>query len=194
MARRAQLPRPISLESRGPAGSPVRQAMDRMLQRARSLTSGIDGATVEGFLTKYILQNPGITNQQLLELESVGLEDLTAPANIQDRALKAAPQIRSTPSHRFGIGLFAAATGLPYEALSQALPDVGLTGSTRSVGYHLMKPWVPRSVEEQKTTALHDFTDIMTVWGKVKLNKAVWGYMNTVQSAAASLRGLPLDG
>ena len=38
-----------------------------------------------------------------------------------------------------------------------------------------------------------DFTDIMSVWGDVKLNRAVWGYANTVQSAAASLLGLPLE-
>ena len=120
-------------------------------------------------------------------MEKVDLKRLEASALTKRRAHRIAPDLKKLPSHKLGIGLFHAVTGADPQALSKALPDVGLTGSLRVLGY----AWKPRSAQTEQTTALHDFTDLMSQLGKVKLNKPVWGYADALRSAAASYRGLP---
>ncbi len=188
VAARAQLAPAIRPESRGPPGSPVRQAMDRMLARAATQDATLSGNTVTAFLKRYFLENPKVSNELLLSMEQVPLSKLAASDRVRGIADRKFPGWENDPSHRFGIGLFHAALGIDVATLSHALPDVGITGSMRILGTGR----VPRTPQEEMTTALHDFTDLMTQRGDVKLNGPVWGYADWIRSAAASYRGLPI--
>lgn len=187
VAARATLAPAIRPESRGPVGSPIREAMDRMLRRAATVSTTIEGNTVTAFLRRFLLENPKVSNGQLLALENVQLDELAASDRVRDIAERKFPGYQETPSHLFGVGLFHAVTGLDVAALSHALPDVGVTGSMRILG----TGWLPKSTQEEMTTALHDFTDLITQRTDVKLDGPVWGYPDWIRSAAASYRGLP---
>lgn len=162
--------------------------MDRMLARAQTIPAQIEEHTTESMLRRYILENSNVTNDQILAMERVRLNRISASPGAQAAARSIAPNYESLPSHQLGVGLLHAATGLDRAALSRQLPDIGLTGSAR---IPIAIARIPRSTREQQTTALHDFTSILTQRAHVQLNRPVWGNADLWGSAAASYLGLP---
>ncbi|QSQ28179.1 hypothetical protein JY651_20010 [Pyxidicoccus parkwayensis] len=154
-----------------------------MLERVRradaTLGFTLGGSTVEDFFRRNLLDNPRVTDAQLLAISQVALEQLATPPELRARVLEKVPEARQLPSHRFTVALMAAVTGLDAQALSEATPDLGLTGSPQ-VPWLL---WAPRTEREQRCTSLHDFTDYLRAAGVQGINAAVWGVESRELSA-----------
>jgi hypothetical protein len=158
-----------------------------MIERMRnSPASGIQlkGDTMESLFTRAILDNKHVTNEQLLAITQVKLEQLATSPEDRAKVLEKVPNARELDVHKFTVGMLAAATGVDEKALSEACPDLGLTGAP---GTPLL--YAAKTERMQRSTALHDFTDYLRGAGVAGMNKAVWGVENRVLSAAVSAIG-----
>ncbi|WP_224371397.1 hypothetical protein [Hyalangium versicolor] len=146
-----------------------------MLARLRhadeALGLELEGDSVESLFRRAILDNPRVTNEQLLAISRVTLEQLATRPEDRAQVLKKFPNARQLPVHRFAVALMAGATGVDPQALSETTPDLGLAGSAQMP----LLLWAPRDEREQRFTALHDFTDYLRGAGVQGLNEAVWG-------------------
>lgn len=168
----------------GPKAMEVRAAMTAMLSRAASVKVSIEGHTVQEFVRKYIIDNPRVSNAQILAMSKVPLSEFATTPEQRARVLESFPNARALPSHQFAIGLMHAVTGLDAKQLSKYLPDAGLTGPVAGQGWG----WAPMSPRESLSTALHDFTDYLSTLPNhpVDLDLAVWGTSSTTLSALES--------
>jgi hypothetical protein len=172
---------------RGGPDTPVGKAIAGMIERMRaSDASGIKikGDTMESLFTRGILDNKHVTNEQLLAMGNIKLEQLATDPESRAKVLKKVPNARELPVHKFTVGMLAAATGIDPKALSEACPDLGLTGAP---GTPLL--YAAKTERMQRSTALHDFTDYLRGAGLKGLNKAVWGSEDRIISAAISALG-----
>jgi len=172
---------------RGGPDTPVGKAIAGMMERMRaSDASGIKikGDTMESLFTRAILDNKHVTNDQLLAITQVPLEKLATSPEDRAKVLEKVPNARELPVHKFTVGMLAAATGIDPKALSEACPDLGLTGAP---GTPLL--YAAKTERMQRSTALHDFTDYLRGAGVKGMNKAVWGVENRILSAAVSALG-----
>ena len=172
---------------RGGPDTPVGKAIAGMIERMRaSDASGIKikGDTMESLFTRGILDNKHVTNEQLLAITQVKLEQLATSPEDRAKVLKKVPNARELPVHKFTVGMLAAATGIDPKALSEACPDLGLTGAP---GTPLL--YAAKTERMQRSTALHDFTDYLRGAGVKGMNKAVWGVEDRILSAAVSALG-----
>ncbi|WP_224247810.1 hypothetical protein [Hyalangium gracile] len=179
--------RPMPGAWRGGPDTEVGKAISGMINRMRSSDAAgiqIKGDTIESLFTRAILDNKHVTNEQLLAISQVKLEQLATSPEDQAKVLKKVPNARELPVHKFTVAMLAAATGLDEKALSQACPDLGLTGAP---GTPLL--YAAKTERMQRSTALHDFTDYLRGAGIKGMNKAVWGVENRVLSAAVSALG-----
>jgi hypothetical protein len=179
--------KPIPGAWRGGPDTPVGKAIAGMIERMRaSDASGIQikGDTVESLFTRAILDNKHVTNDQLLAISQVKLEQLATSPEDRAKVLKKVPNARELPVHKFTVAMLAAATGVDPKALSEACPDLGLTGAP---GTPLL--YAAKTEKMQRSTALHDFTDYLRGAGVKGMNKAVWGVENRVLSALVSAVG-----
>lgn len=172
---------------RGGPDTPVGKAIAGMIERMRaSDASGIKikGDTMESLFTRAILDNKHVSNDQLLAITQVKLDQLATSPEDRAKVLKKVPNARELPVHKFTVGMLAAATGIDPKALSEACPDLGLTGAP---GTPLL--YAAKTERMQRSTALHDFTDYLRGAGVKGMNKAVWGVENRILSAAVSALG-----
>lgn len=172
---------------RGGPDTPVGKAIAGMIERMRaSDASGIQikGDTVESLFTRAILDNKHVSNEQLLAISQVKLEQLATSPEDRAKVLKKVPNARELPVHKFTVAMLAAATGVDPKALSEACPDLGLTGAP---GTPIL--YAAETERMQRSTALHDFTDYLRGAGVKGMNKAVWGVENRVLSALVSAVG-----
>jgi hypothetical protein len=172
---------------RGGPDTPVGKAIAGMINRMRSSDAAgiqIKGDTVESLFTRAILDNKHVTNEQLLAMGNIKLEQLATSPEDRAKVLKKVPNARELPVHKFTVAMLASATGLDPKALSEACPDLGLTGAP---GTPLL--YAAKTERMQRSTALHDFTDYLRGAGLKGMNKAVWGVENRVLSAAVSALG-----
>ncbi len=172
---------------RGGPDTPVGKAIAGMIERMRgSDASGIQikGDTIESLFTRAILDNKHVTNDQLLDISQVKLEQLATSPEDRAKVLEKVPNARELPVHKFTVAMLAAATGVDPKALSEACPDLGLTGAP---GTPLL--YAAKTERMQRSTALHDFTDYLRGAGVKGMNKAVWGVENRVLSALVSAMG-----
>jgi hypothetical protein len=179
--------RPIPGAWRGGPDTPVGKAIAGMIERMRgSAASGITikGDTIESLFTRAILDNKHVTNEQLLAITQVKLEQLATSPEDRAKVLKKVPNARELDVHKFTVAMLASATGIDEKALSEACPDLGLTGAP---GTPLL--YAAKTERMQRSTALHDFTDYLRGAGVKGMNKAVWGVENRVLSAAVSALG-----
>lgn len=179
--------KPIPGAWRGGPDTPVGKAIAGMIERMRgSAASGISikGDTVESLFTRAILDNKHVTNEQLLAITQVKLSDLATSPEDRAKVLKKVPHARELDVHKFTVAMLASATGIDEKALSEACPDLGLTGAP---GTPLL--YAAKTERMQRSTALHDFTDYLRGAGVKGMNKAVWGVENRVLSAAVSALG-----
>jgi hypothetical protein len=178
---------PIPGAWRGGPDTEVGKAIAGMIERMRgSEAAGITlkGDTMESLFTRAILDNKHVTNEQLLQIANVKLEQLATSPEDRAKVLKKVPNARELPVHKFTVGMLAAATGIDPKQLSEACPDLGLTGAP---GTPLL--YAASTERMQRSTALHDFTDYLRGAGVKGMNKAVWGVENRVLSAAVSALG-----
>ncbi|MBN1204719.1 MAG: hypothetical protein JXB05_07325 [Myxococcaceae bacterium] len=186
-ASRAAASKPIPGAWRGGPDTAVGKAIAGMIERMRgSEASGITlkGDTMESLFTRAILDNKHVTNEQLLTITNVKLEQLATSPEDRAKVLKKVPNARELPVHKFTVGMLAAATGLDPKQLSEVCPDLGLTGAP---GTPIL--YAAKTERMQRSTALHDFTDYLRGAGVKGMNKAVWGVENRVLSAAVSALG-----
>lgn len=170
---------------RAPADSELGRTIDGMLTRLRQYDHlKIKGDTPESLFRRAILDNKNVTNEQLMAISKVKLEQLATDPKDREKVLKKVPNARELPVHKFTVAMLSAATGLDFNKLSEACPDLGLTGAP---GTPLL--YAADSERVQRSTALHDFTDYLRGAGVKGMNKAVWGSENRVISALISFVG-----
>jgi hypothetical protein len=169
---------------RGPADSEVGKAINTMLERLKGCDIKIKGDTPESLFRRAILDNKRITNDQLLAMTKVTLDQLDSGPKTREQVLKKIPNARELPVHKFTVALMSAATGIDPQKLSEACPDLGMTGAP---GTPLL--YAAKTERMQRSTALHDFTDYLRGAGIKGLNKAVWGVEDRILSAAVSALG-----
>jgi len=115
---------------------------------------------------------------------NVTLEQLAPSPEDRAKILKKVPNAQELPVHKFTVALMSAATGIDAQKLSDAVPDLGLTGAP---GTPLL--YAAKTERMQRSTALHDFTDYLRGAGIKGLNKAVWGVEDRILSAIVSATG-----
>lgn len=169
---------------RAPADSELGRVIHGMLERLEQSDITIKGDTPESLFRRAILDNKHVTNEQLLAISRVTLEQLDSGPETRQKVLAKVPNARELPVHQFTVALMSAATGIDARKLSEACPDLGLTGAP---GTPLL--YAAKTERMQRSTALHDFTDYLRGAGIKGLNKAVWGVENRVLSAAVSALG-----
>lgn len=167
---------------RGTPDSEVGKAITAMLDRMKASGVTMNGDSVDQFFTRNILENKKVTNEQLLAMTKIPLSKLETDAETKAKVLKKIPNARELPSHKFTVALMAGATGIDPAKLSEACPDLGMTGAPGTPLFY-----APTSKHMQASTALHDFTDYLRGAGLAGMNKAVWGSENRVISALISV-------
>lgn len=138
----------------------------------------IAGDSPRGLFRRALLDNPRVTDDMLAAIDDVTLDGLVDPPAINERALARIPDARASVSHRFCAHLLAGVVGLDPDAVSTAIPSLGIMG-----GANIFLFRVPRRPYLMVGTALHDFTDYLRCAGVRGLNRAVWGAENDVASA-----------
>jgi len=169
---------------RAPADSPLGKKIETMLSKLRQCDITIKGDTPESLFRRAILDNPKVTNEMLEQMGNVTLEQLAPSPEDRAKILKKVPNAQELPVHKFTVALMSAATGIDAQKLSDAVPDLGLTGAP---GTPLL--YAAKTERMQRSTALHDFTDYLRGAGIKGLNKAVWGVENRILSAIVSATG-----
>ncbi|HSP77191.1 MAG TPA: hypothetical protein VLQ93_01585 [Myxococcaceae bacterium] len=169
---------------RAPADSELGRTINTMLERLRQCDIRIKGDTPESLFRRAILDNKHVTNEQLVAMSKVTLEQLASSPKDRQKTLERIPNARELPVHKFTVALLSAVTGIDPQKLSEATPDLGMTGAPSTPLLYAAK-----SERMQRSTALHDFTDYLRGAGIKGLNKAVWGVENRVLSAIVSALG-----
>jgi hypothetical protein len=169
---------------RAPADSELGRAISGMLDKLKQCNITIKGDTPESLFRRAILDNKHVTNEQLLAMTQVKLEQLDSGPETRKKVLEKIPNARELPVHKFTVALLSAATGIDPQKLSEACPDLGMTGAP---GTPLL--YAAKTERMQRSTALHDFTDYLRGAGLKGLNKAVWGVEDRVLSALVSALG-----
>ncbi|MFP2930642.1 hypothetical protein ACLESO_36680 [Pyxidicoccus sp. 3LG] len=160
------------------------QAMWARMQQMPGNDISIKGDTPASLLGRAILDSKHVTNEQLIAMSKVKLEQLATDPETRAKVLKKVPDARELPVHKFTVAMLSAATGIDPQKLSEACPDLGLTGAPNTPLLYAAK-----GEGMQRSTALHDFTDYLRGAGIKGLNKAVWGVENRILSAIVSAVG-----
>jgi len=169
---------------RAPADSEVGRTINAMLERLKTCDIKIKGDTPESLFRRAILDNKHVTNEQLLAMSKVTLEQLDSGPETRAKVLQKIPNARELPVHQFTVAMMSAATGIDPQKLSEACPDLGMTGAPNTPLLYAAK-----TERMQRSTALHDFTDYLRGAGIKGMNKAVWGVEDRVLSAIVSAVG-----
>merc|ERR1711991_1203453 len=139
-----------------------------VLERYSHLELG--GYTPVKMYEKYFLNNPDVTDAQLLAISQLKITDLAETPEARRKTLEKIPNVRFTKVHRFTVALMHGLTHIPFFTLSGDCPALGVTGNPNTP---LLT--VDTSERLQRITALHDTTDYLSNAGVPKINKSVWG-------------------
>jgi len=177
------VPRPVENPGawRGPANSVVGQRVQDALQHARRSTARLGNDTVELMLVHAFLENRRLSNEDLLRISNVTVDQFEDSEEDREIILEAVPNARDLPAHHFAVDLLSALTTIDPEELSEHAPGLGVAGA---VGTGLL--FAPSYVRLQRSTALHDCTDYLRVAGIPSVNRAVWGTEGRLLSAIES--------
>jgi hypothetical protein len=160
------------------------QAMMTRIQQSPGANVTIRGDTPASLFGRAILDNPNISNEQILAMSRVRLDQLALSPEARDAVLARVPNARQLPVHDFTVAMVAGATGLDPRAVSEACPDLGVTGAPDTPVF-----FASGMGSLQRATALHDFTDNMRAVGIEGVNRGVWGSESRVWSAIISAVG-----
>lgn len=172
---------------RGGPDTEVGKAVQAIWERMKTMPGAditIKGDTPASLLGRAILDGKKVSNEQIIAMSKVTLDQLATDPKDREKVLKKVPNARELPVHKFTVAMLSAATGIDPKKLSEACPDLGLTGAP---GTPLL--YAAEGQSTQRSTALHDFTDYLRGAGIKGLNKAVWGVENRVLSALVSIVG-----
>ncbi|WP_338867574.1 hypothetical protein [Myxococcus stipitatus] len=172
---------------RGGPETEVGKAVQAIWDRMKNMPGAdvtIKGDTPGSLLGRAILDGKKVTNEQIIAMSKISLEQLATDPKDREKVLKKVPNARELPVHKFTVAMLSAATGVDPKKLSEACPDLGLTGAP---GTPLL--FAADGAGLQRSTALHDFTDYLRGAGLKGMNKAVWGVENRVLSALVSAVG-----
>ncbi|NTX64853.1 hypothetical protein HUA74_29790 [Myxococcus sp. CA051A] len=172
---------------RGGPDTEVGKAVQAMWDRMQNMPGAdvtIKGDTPASLLGRAILDGKKVSNEQIIAMSKVTLDQLATDPKDREKVLKKVPNARELPVHKFTVAMLSAATGIDPQKLSEACPDLGLTGAP---GTPLL--YAAEGQSTQRSTALHDFTDYLRGAGIKGLNKAVWGVENRILSALVSIVG-----
>ncbi|WP_090489578.1 hypothetical protein [Myxococcus virescens] len=187
-ARPAAAAQPIPGAWRGGPDTEVGKAVQSIVSRLQSNPDAnnitIKGDTAASLFSRAILDSKHVTNEQLIAMANVSLDQLASDEKTKAKVYKKVPNVRDLPVHKFTVAMMSAATGIDPQKLSEAVPDLGLTGAPNTPLLYAAK-----GEGMQRSTALHDFTDYLRGAGIKGLNKAVWGVENRVLSAIVSAVG-----
>jgi hypothetical protein len=170
---------------RGGPETEIGKTIQGMVDRARQFDVKLGNDSVERMLTEGLLKNPKVTNDMLMQISRLSLEQLAESPEDVAEIERRVPGSRDLPSHKFTVGLLSALTGVDSRQLSERTPGLGVTGAP---GTPIL--FAPKRTGLQRSTALHDTTDYLRGAGVQGLNKAVWGVENRVISAFISLFGV----
>ncbi|HEY8208332.1 MAG TPA: hypothetical protein VIG99_12670 [Myxococcaceae bacterium] len=182
---------------RGGPNTEIGRTVQAMAERARASTTRIGGQSAEGLLTRAILANPLISNEQIMAMSRMRPAGVASTPRAIERTLREIPDARSQPNHQFTVDLLHAVTGIDRETISRNGPDLGMTGSAERgavLPWNWGRPflWRPDNDREALSTALHDFTDTMATAGVRGVQQAIWGSEDRAGSAARSwINGVP---
>jgi hypothetical protein len=160
------------------------QAMMTRIQQSPGANVTIRGDTPASLFGRAILDNPNISNEQILAMSRVRLDQIALPPATREEVLARVPNARQLPVHAFTVAMIAGATGLDPRAVSEACPDLGITGAPDTPVF-----FASDNESLQRSTALHDFTDYMRSVGIEGVNRGVWGVEDRVLSAVVSAVG-----
>ncbi|AGC44085.1 hypothetical protein MYSTI_02769 [Myxococcus stipitatus DSM 14675] len=183
----AQATQPLPGAWRGGPDTEVGKAVQAVWDRMKNMPGAdvtIKGDTPASLLGRAILDGKKVTNEQIIAMSKVTLEQLATDPKDVEKVLKKVPNARELPVHKFTVAMLSAATGVDPKKLSEACPDLGLTGAP---GTPLL--YAAKGEGVQRSTALHDFTDYLRGAGVKGMNKAVWGVESRVLSALVSVVG-----
>jgi len=169
---------------RGGPDTEIGRAIQTMMARMDQCQVTLNGDTPSSLFSRAILDNRHVTNEQILAMANVKLEQLTDSPEDRAKVLKKIPNAQQLDSHKFTVAMLAAATGVDAQKLSEMTPSLGMTGAP---GTPLL--YAPKTPAMQRGTAMHDFTDYLRGAGIQGLNKAVWGVENRILSALAMVAG-----
>lgn len=184
---RAAAAQPTPGAWRGGPDTEVGKAVQAMWTRMQGMPGkdiSIKGDTPASLLGRAILDSKRVTNEQLIAMSKVSLDQLATDPATRQKVLDKVPNARELPVHKFTVAMLSAATGIDPQQLSEACPDLGLTGAPNTPLLYAAK-----TERMQRSTALHDFTDYLRGAGIKGLNKAVWGVENRILSAIVSATG-----
>jgi len=157
-----------------------------MIERMRgSDASGIKikGDTIESLFTRAILDNKHVTNEQLLAMGNISWSS-SPPTQVAREGAEEDSNARELPVHKFTVAMLAAATGLDPKQLSEACPDLGMTGAP---GTPLL--YAAKTERMQRSTGAARLHGLPARRRPQGLNKAVWGVEDRILSAAVSALG-----
>jgi hypothetical protein len=172
---------------RGGPDTEVGKAVQAMWTRMQQMPGNdirIKGDTPASLMGRAILDSKHVTNEQLIAMSKVSLDQLATDPATRQKVLDKVPNARELPVHKFTVAMLSAATGIDPQKLSEACPDLGLTGAPNTPLLYAAK-----TERMQRSTALHDFTDYLRGAGIQGLNKAVWGVEGRIASAIVSAVG-----
>jgi hypothetical protein len=169
---------------RGGPDTEIGRTIQTMMARMDQCQITIKGDTPSSLFSRAILDNRHVTNEQILAMANVKLEQLTDSPEDRAKVLKKIPNAQQLDSHKFTVAMLAAATGVDAQKLSELTPSLGMTGAP---GTPVL--YAPKTAAMQRGTAMHDFTDYLRGAGIQGLNKAVWGVENRILSALAMVAG-----
>ncbi|MCP3097548.1 hypothetical protein LZ198_01520 [Myxococcus sp. K15C18031901] len=183
----AAITQPTPGSWRGGPDTEVGRAVQAIWQRMQNMPGNdisIKGDTPASLLGRAILDGKKVTNEQIIAMSKVTLDQLATDPETRAKVLKKVPNARELDVHKFTVAMLSAATGIDPAKLSEACPDLGLTGAPNT-------PLLFAASGEglQRSTALHDFTDYLRGAGVKGVNKAVWGVENRILSAIVSAVG-----
>lgn len=184
---RAAAAQPTPGAWRGGPDTEVGRAVQAMWTRMQQMPGNdirIKGDTPASLLGRAILDSRHVTNEQLIAMSRVTLDQLATDPATRQKVLDKVPNARELPVHKFTVAMLSAATGIDPQKLSEACPDLGLTGAPNTPLLY-----AARGERMQRSTALHDFTDYLRGAGIKGLNKAVWGVEGRIASAIVSALG-----
>ncbi|MCP3163957.1 hypothetical protein [Myxococcus qinghaiensis] len=187
LAAPAAATQPLPGAWRGGPDTEVGKAVQAIWERMKTMPGAdvtIKGDTPASLLGRAILDGKKVSNEQIIAMSKVTLDQLATDPKDREKVLKKVPNARELPVHKFTVAMLSAATGIDPKKLSEACPDLGLTGAP---GTPLL--YAAEGQGMQRSTALHDFTDYLRGAGLKGMNKAVWGVENRILSAIVSAVG-----
>ncbi len=165
-------------------GPEIQDALNQIRSRAY-LDRGntICNYTASKLIVKNFLDNPDITNDQIIKVANASKLGITISSSDADKVKQRFPNYDQEPLHLVSVDTVAILTGLSQDEISDLAPDIGMTGTPDT--FQFFSPLESLGLG----TILHDITDYLDDAFREKeiqvasFNKSLWGLEDKVASA-----------